>query len=69
MRKQSAVPTLRNEVRKKIRSTKDNWIEDRCDVMTKGMEAGNSREAYDPLMISPKPNSREQLSSIVMIVS
>ena len=30
---QGAVPTLTNEIRKKMRSTKDNWIEEWCDVM------------------------------------
>ena len=69
MTKQWAVPTLHNEVRKKMRSTKENWIEERCDAMKKGMKAGNSKESYDTLMILPKPNSREQLSAIIMIVS
>ena len=33
--------------------------------MKKGMKSGNSKVSYDTLyiMISPKPNSREQLSS------
>ena len=69
MTKQSAVPTLHNEVMKKMRSTKENWIEERCDATKKGMKAGNSKESYDTLMISPKPNNREQLSSIIMIAS
>ena len=67
MTMQWAVPTLHNEVRKKMRSTKENWIEERCDAMKKVMKAGNSKEAYDTLMISPKPNSREQLSSIIIV--
>ena len=46
MMKRGEVPTLHNEVRKKMRSTKDNWIDERCDVMGKGMKAGNSKEAY-----------------------
>ena len=36
MVKQGEVPTLHNEVRKKMRSTKDNWIDERCDIMVKG---------------------------------
>ena len=47
MMKQGEVPTLHNEVRKKMRSTKDNRIDERCDVMGKGMKAGNSKEAYE----------------------
>ena len=43
MTKQCAVPTLHNEVRKNMRSTKENWIEERRDAMKKGMKAGNSR--------------------------
>ena len=46
MTKQGAVPTLHNEVRKE-RSTKDNWIEERCDSMAKGIKVGNSKEAYE----------------------
>ena len=69
MTKQLAVPTLHNDVRMELRSTRKNWIGERCDAMKKGMKAGNSKESYDTLMISPKPNSREQLSSIIMIVS
>ena len=56
MMKQGAVPTLHNEVRKKMRSTKDNLIEERCDAMDKGMKAGNSREVYDTLNDLTKPN-------------
>ena len=52
-----------------MRSTKEDWIEERYDAMKKGMKAGNSKESYDTLLLSPKPNSREQLSSIIMIVS
>ena len=43
MMKQGEVPTLHNEVRKKMRSTKDNSIDERCDVMGKGMKAGNNK--------------------------
>ena len=43
MTKQGAVPTLHNEVRKE-RSTKDNWIEERCDSMAKGIKVGNSKK-------------------------
>ena len=60
---------MHNKVRKKMRSPKENWIEEPCDDMKKGMKAGNSKDSYDILIISPKPNSREQLSSIIMIVS
>ncbi len=47
MMKQGEVPTLHNEVGKKMRTTKDNWIDERCDVMGKGMKARNSKEAYE----------------------
>ena len=47
MMKQGEVPALHNEVRKKMRSTKDNWINEWCDVMGKGMKAANSKEVYE----------------------
>ena len=47
MMKQGEVPTLHNEVRKNMRPTKDNWINEWCDVMGKGMKAANSKEAYE----------------------
>ena len=43
MMKQGEVPTLHNEVRKKKRSTKDNWIEERCDAIEKGLKAGTAK--------------------------
>ena len=43
MMKQGSVPTLHNEVRKKMRSTKHNWIEERCDAIEKGMKAGRAK--------------------------
>ena len=39
MMKQGSVPTLHNEVRKKMRS-KHNWIKERCDAIEKGLKAG-----------------------------
>ena len=56
MMKPGAVLTLHNELRKKMRSTKENWIEERCDAMKKGMKAGNSKEAYDTLNDLTKTN-------------
>ena len=32
-----------------MRSTKENWIEERCDAIEKGMKAGNSKDPYDTL--------------------
>ena len=43
MMKQGSVPTAHNEVRKKMRSTKHNWIEERCDAIEKGMKAGTAK--------------------------
>ena len=51
MMKQGEVPTWHNEVRKKMISTEDNRIDERCDVMGKGMKAGNSKEAYEALSL------------------
>ena len=56
MMKQGAVATLHNEVRKKMRSTKENWIEERCDAIQKGMKAGNSKDPYDTLNDLTKTN-------------
>ena len=38
---------MTNDIRKKMRSTKENWIEERCDAMEKGLKAGHNKEAYD----------------------
>ena len=43
MMKQGSVPTLHNQVRKKMRSTKHNWIEEQCDAIEKGMKAGTAK--------------------------
>ena len=40
------------------RSTKDDWIEERCDAMDKGMKAGNSKEAYGTLNDLTKTNQQ-----------
>ena len=40
------------EIRNKMRSTKENWIEDRCHAMEKVMKAGNSKVAYDTLQFN-----------------
>ena len=47
MMQHGELQTLHNEVRKKTRSTKDNWIDEWCDVMGKGIKAGNTKEAYE----------------------
>ena len=58
MMKQGEVATLHNEVRKKMRSTKDNWIEERCDAIEKGMKAGHSKDSNDTLNYLTKTNQQ-----------
>ena len=43
-----------------MRSTKENWIEERCDAIEKGMKAGNSKDPYDTRNDLTKA-SRDQL--------
>ena len=37
------------EVRTKMRAAKEEWIEKQCNDIEKGMEAGNSKQAYSTL--------------------
>ena len=37
------------EVRTKMRAAKEEWIDRQCDNIEKGMEAGNSKQAYNTL--------------------
>ena len=37
------------EVRTKMRAAKEEWIEEQCDNIEKGMETGNSKQAYSTL--------------------
>ena len=63
--KQGAVyQHVHNEIRKKMRSTKGNWIEERCDVMDKGMKAGNNKQAYDILKALTKTISHPRAAVI-----
>ena len=41
-----------------MRSTKDNWIEERCDAIEKRMKAGKSKEPYDTLNYLTKTNQQ-----------
>ncbi|XP_076436542.1 uncharacterized protein LOC143276040 [Babylonia areolata] len=40
---------VNREVRTKMKAAKENWIEEQCEEVEKGMEAGNSKRAYDIL--------------------
>ncbi|XP_076443965.1 uncharacterized protein LOC143282251 [Babylonia areolata] len=40
---------VNREVRTKMKAAKENWIEEQCEEVEKGMEAGNSKRAYSTL--------------------
>ena len=40
---------MNREVRKKTMAAKEEWIEEQCKNMEKGMMSGNSKEAYNIL--------------------
>ena len=40
---------MNKEVRKKTMAAKEEWIEEQCKNMEKGMMSGNSKEAYNIL--------------------
>ena len=40
---------MNREVRKKMKSAKEEWIEEECKDTEKGMMSGNSKEAYNTL--------------------
>lgn len=44
------------EVRAKLSADKEKWIADQCDAIEKGMEAGNTKEAYRTLKALTKSN-------------
>ena len=52
-----------------MRSTKDNWIEERCDAMSKGMKAGNSKEAYGTINGLTETNQQRSAVLDIKIVS
>ena len=40
---------MHRQVRKKIQIAKEEWIEEQCSAVKKGMETGNSKNAYSTL--------------------
>ena len=40
---------VHRQVRKKIQIAKEEWIEEQCSTIEKGMETGNSKNAYSTL--------------------
>ena len=71
MTKQGAVgPTnIAQRGRKKMTLTKDNWIEERCDAMDKGMKAGNCKEAHGTQNELTKTNQQRSAVLDIKIVS
>ena len=54
---------VNREVRKKMKAAKEEWIEEQCKNIEKGMMSGNSKEAY----ITPKALTKtSQLKSAVI---
>ena len=40
---------VNREVRKKTKATKEEWVEEQCKNIEKGIMSGNSKEAYNTL--------------------
>ena len=40
---------VNKEVRKKMKAAKEEWIEEQCRYIEKGMMSGNNKEAYNTL--------------------
>ena len=40
---------MNREVRKKTKATKEEWVEEQCKNIEKGIMSGNSKEAYNTL--------------------
>ena len=40
---------MNREIKKKMKAAKEDWIEERCKNIEKGMMSGNSKEAYNTL--------------------
>ena len=38
---------MNREIKKKMKAAKEDWIEERCKNIEKGMMSGNSKEAYN----------------------
>ena len=46
---QAQYQNVNRQVRKKIQIAKEEWIEEQCSTIEKGMETGNSKNAYSSL--------------------
>ena len=55
---------MNREVREKLKAAKEEWIEEQCKNIEKGMMSGNSKKCdTTPSRLSPRPNSVSQQSS------
>ena len=43
---------MNREVRKKIKAAKEQWSEEQCKNIEKGMTSGNSKGAYNTLKVT-----------------
>ena len=48
------------EVRKRMKAAKEEWIEEQCKNVEKGMMSGNSKEAYNTPKALVSSNRRQQ---------
>ena len=51
---------INKEVRKKKKAAKEEWTEEQCKDIEKGMMSGNSKEAYNTLKAFTKTQRRRQ---------
>ena len=50
---------MNREVRKKMKAAKDEWTEEQCKNIEKGIMSGNSKEAYNTLKALTKTQQRK----------
>ena len=54
---------MNREVGKKMKATKEEWVEKQCKNIEKGMTSGNSKEAYNRLKALTK--SQRHKSAVI----
>ena len=48
---------MNREISKKMKAAKEEWAEEQCKNIEKGMMPGNSKETYKTSRLSPRSNS------------
>ena len=54
---------MNREVREKLKAAKEEWIEEQCKNIEKGMMSGNNKEAYNALKALTK--TKQHKSAVI----